>query len=480
MTVVLETRADITLDAYRRVAWEGEGVTIAAAARARMAESRRNFLALLESDPEIVVYGVTTGPGHTVSKRLSPEERLRQARRPPWAAAVAFGEPAPERVARGIALARLANFLDGHAAVSPEIAEAVAGLLDRPALPRVPLEGLGGAGEILPLAHLFGALAEERETGPKEVMALINGAPVAAALLADQALAAARRCDLALDVFALAAEAFAAPLDAYDPAFAALWGDDHEARALAGIRARLEGGTAARRPYQAPVSYRILPRILGQALRAAADAERAAAVALASVTDNPVYLAPDDAHPFGRALSNGGFQNAQAAPALDGLAGAWADLSLLAERQGAALVDPRISGLPDELRAGEGYVGCLGMAQTGAVEAARRAAQRTLLPAGAAGGFGQNDVATPSVFAWRAAVEAGDAFDAALAILAALAGQALFVTGRPATPALAPLLDLVHMHFPPVTDVRPLGPDIDRLAAAFSARIYPDRPATGG
>ncbi len=70
MTVVLETRADITLDALRRVAWEGEGVALAEAARARMAESRRDFLALVESDPDLVIYGVTTGPGHMVGTKL--------------------------------------------------------------------------------------------------------------------------------------------------------------------------------------------------------------------------------------------------------------------------------------------------------------------------------------------------------------------------------------------------------------------------
>lgn len=478
MTVVLETRADITLDALRRVAWEGEGVALAEAARERMAESRRDFLALVESDPDLVIYGVTTGPGHRVSTKLSPEERDRQARHLVWPAAVSFGEPAPERVARAIVLARLANYLGGHAAISPGIAEGVAGMLDRGPLPRVPLRGNGGAGEILPLSHLFGALAERMPLGPKDGMALINGSPVGAALIGDQALAAARRIALALDVFALAAEAFAAPMDAYDAALDALWGDDHEAWALAGIRARLEDGTPARRPYQAPVSYRILPRVLGQAHRALAEAERAATVSLASVTDNPVYIAPDAGHPLGRVLSNGGYQNAQSYPALDGLAGAWADLCLLAERQGTALMDPRISGLADELRAGDGYIGCLGMAQTGIGEAARETATRSFLPAGAAGGFGQNDVASPCVSAWTKAVAAGEALDAALAILAAIASQALFVTGRDAPAALAPLLATVRERFPPVTASRPLGPDVDRLASAFSARILP-APSTG-
>jgi len=41
-----------------------------------------------------------------------------------------FGEVVPERVARAIVLARLANFVDGHAAVTSELACAVASMLD--------------------------------------------------------------------------------------------------------------------------------------------------------------------------------------------------------------------------------------------------------------------------------------------------------------------------------------------------------------
>ena len=56
----------------------------------------------------------------------------------------------------------------------------------------------------------------------------------------------------------------------------ALWGDEYEAAALRGLREFLVGAGGGRRNYQAPVSYRIVPRILGHAHRALAAAERAA------------------------------------------------------------------------------------------------------------------------------------------------------------------------------------------------------------
>ncbi len=473
MTVVLESRSEITLDTVRRVAWRGEDVRIGERALTRMAECRDAFVKLLESDPDITIYGVTTGYGQMARVKLTPEERRKQAARPPVAAATSYGEAAPERVARAIVLARLANYLEGHAAVSPHVAQAVAAMLDGERLPGVPLLGNGGAGEILPLSHLFGDLAGRVGVEAKDSLALVNGSPCAAALTADGALAARNRVDLALEVFALAAEAFRSPLEHYAAPLDDLWGDEHEAWALAGLRRLLEGAGGERRPYQAPVSYRILPRILGQARRALVEAGRAATVSLASVSDNPVFAPPDGDHPLGRVLSNGGFHNAQAAPALDGLAAAWADLSLLAERQGTKMLDPHVSLLPDHLRVGDGYIGCLSMTQVGIGEAARHAAARTFLPAGEGGGFGQNDVASPSFFAWVKERDAGACFDASLAILAAIASQALYVTERPATPPLADLLDEVRTHFPPVTDARALGGDVDRLAAVFSARVCP-------
>ncbi len=60
-----------------------------------------------------------------------------------------------------------------------------------------------------------------------------------------------------------------------------------------------------------------------------------------------------------------------------------------------------------------------------------------------------------------------------LGILAAIASQALYVTERPAAPPLAGFLEQVRAVFPPLTGQRTLGDDVDRIAAAFSARVYP-------
>ena len=472
----LSRRSDITLNSFEAVAWQGDGVRLTPESLGRIADARAAFMRLIE-DPAINIYGVTSGYGSRAGTRLKPEERKAHAAKPNYGTAATFGEPFPKRVTRGFVLARLANFLEGHAAVRPMLAEAVAAMLDQGSLPDVPAIGNSGAGEILALGHLFADLGAGVGLEEKEHLALINGSPCAAALVADAALAAKRRIAVAKELFALAAEAFMAPLEAYDPALEGLWQDSAESEALAAIRTLIAGGTKERRPYQAPVSFRIVPRILGRAIRARDSAIQAAEVSLASVTDNPVYLPPDgDARfPNGRVLSNGGYHNGMATPALDDLAASWADLCTLAERQAAKLLDGKVSLLPDSLRAGPDdprEMIPVPMVAVGLGERARHAAQRSFLPGAESGGFGQNDVGVATFLAWQKESTAGRAFDGCLAVLGLVAAEALEVTQRPAPPALQERLAFIRRYAPPITALRALGPDLGKLSEAITQEVF--------
>jgi histidine ammonia-lyase len=469
MAVLLATRSDITLDAVRSVAWDGQGVGIAAEALALMDRCHASFETLVRervaADPGALIYGVTSAPGDAAAEALDAE---RLARRPTqlWTA-MSYGEPLPERVVRGIVLARLANFLEGHAAARGEIALAVAGMLERMPLPVVPAQGNGGAGEILALGSLFFDLSSQLELTPKERMALINGSPCAAALVADVALAGRRRVALAENVFALATEVIGAPHEAYSADLEPLWGDEHETAALRALRALLDGGPGERQRHQAPVSFRILPRILGAARRAQAAAEDAASISLRSVSDNPVYIPPDADRPLGTVFSTGGYHNAQAPAAMDAVTSAWTDLCQLAERQSDQLFQhPATAPL---LSADEWTVKPLHQAQTWWAEEARWLAQPTLL---SLGGFGQNDVPSLSFLAWRKATAVGRCLDGALAALAGVASQALFVAGRGAGPQLDAFVSEVRAAFPPVTAVRPVGRDAQALMDAFTSEVF--------
>ena len=455
------------------MAWDGEAVELAPAALARMDRSHASFAAFVEArlaeDPGALIYGTTTAPGDGAAVALT--RRRRRAARPGCGPRTPSGSRSPSGSCAGSSSRALSNFVDGHAAVRGAVAGAVAAMLDDP-LPAVPAEGNGGAGEIIALGRLFYDLSTRLELAPKERMALINGSPCAAALGADLALAGRARLALAEAVLALAAEAAGAPLDAYSEDLDALWGDEHEAAALRALRALLADGAEDRQAHQGAVSFRILPRVLGQVRRAQAEAEHAAEVALCSVTDNPVYIPPDAGRPLGAVLSNGGYHNARAAAAMDGLGIAWADLCQLAQRVTDKLLQhPATAQL---LARDEWTMKPLHMVQAGWAEQARATAGATLL---SLGGFGQNDVPSMGFLAWRKADATGRCLEAALAVVAALGAQVLHGAQRPAPPALAALVDEVRAVFPPVDGVRALGPDADALAAAFRRRVFAGRVA---
>ena len=455
MTVVLETREDFTLAAFRRVTVDGEDVVVGPAALQTMGAARAGFDQLLHSGPGFV-YGVTTRPGVEVGTAIPPGEWRSYARRSRGVGRGFGRDRLDERVARGIVFARLADFVGGHAKVRPELAQRVAGLLAAP-LPRVPLDGQTGAGEILPLMHLMASVEGDLVEG--EGMALINGSPCATALVADVALHAEHRLGVAEAIFALSVEAYRAPLDAYDHALDDLRGDEPERLVLRHLRGYLSGSsTSGRLTHQAPVSFRIVPQVLGQAQRAVQAVDHAAAAALGSVTEYPVYLPADADHLSGRVLSTGGFHNGAAAPAMNWLTAAWADLALVTQRQMTAMHSPA-SGLPHLLApvgfiagASGGATNLFGWVATGLVEEARSLASPTLLPASI--NDSQNDIASPAFGAYRNHNRAAECLDSVLAILALVASQALFVSDPRPAPPLAGLLTGIRLVFPPVQTER--------------------------
>jgi histidine ammonia-lyase len=222
------------------------------------------------------------------------------------------------------------------------------------------------------------------------------------------------------------------------------------------------------------VSYRIIPRVLGQAHRAVAAVEKAGTTALRAVTGD-VLLA-------GRALPSGGFHNGMAYPAVNALSAAWADLALVAERQVTALNTAETSGLPVNLAVpGTARTGtyAYGWAASSYVEDARAAAAPALLPAAA--GDPLSDVLSPAFSAHRRERRAAECLDGVLAILVIVSSQALFVTSRsPAGPLRPLLLSFARSVFPPIdgTRVRDLSADGQLLqqalaAAAVSGRLVP-------
>ncbi len=464
MAVVLSSAEDLDLDAFRRVAWEGETVELSAAALSHVASRRAAFDAFLAASADRHLYGITTAHHWGAATLLTPEARVAYARRiPPTPAS--FGTRLPERVVRGIVLARTGGFLSGDPAVRPELAVAVAEMLTRP-MPEVAGRGHGESGEIGTLRSVFGHLEDELALEPKEGMALINGAPASAAVLADAALAARSRLALTEEILALAFDAARAPAEHLDPALERAWRDRPQATALTRLRALLAGGET-HIGHQAPVSFRDIPRLLGWARRVQGWLEECAAISLSAPGDNPIF-APGDAGGYPpRIISNAGYHDARAAPMLNAVAATWADLASL-----AAVQATRLAEAPAGLRTQETEprVTLLSMTALGWAEEARLSATPTFI---SLGGSPPSDTSSPALLAWRRAEETGNCLQGVLAVLGVIAAHTQAAEERHPPPRLQPLWTSVTERFPPGLDPDGYAESLAAVAGVIEERVHP-------
>jgi histidine ammonia-lyase len=211
---------------------------------------------------------------------------------------------------------------------------------------------------------------------------------------------------------------------------------------------------------QAPVSFRVAGPVLAHLARAAGALAAAARRALAGVTDSPAFTGD---HFIGTA----GFHGIDLAAHCDQLTAAVAHAAEVSAARTHRLLDPKVTGLAAQLAARPGP-------DAGLVAVHKRAAGevhalRRLAAVPASGTIetsnGQEDVQS---FAWAAAMNLRAALRHARLTAACelLTGfQAAMLAGRPLAGGAAELLAALAGVIEPVTADRPMGPDIERLAA---------------
>ncbi|HKY95176.1 MAG TPA: aromatic amino acid lyase [Kiloniellales bacterium] len=470
MTVTLNDLTDFTLETLRRVAWDGEAVTFGPAALERMRRRRAQFLALVEREPQTRIYGVTTGFGDKAKTLLSAEERARQAKSPAIQKSLGLGPRVPDAAVRAMILSRLINFVSGYAAVSLETAQGVAAMLDGRPLPEMRLESQDSAGELHQLFNLYHHLMGPM-SGLRDQNALRNGSGCAPGLLGELALRSERRAAVASAVFALSIDAGGMGLAPYDPALKPILNDAYESQAIDRLASLLAGvETRGRRDYQAPISWRVLTRMLGQMYRVVGALSHTAEELLTTVNDNPVYLGPEEAPPHGRCITTGGFHVPRAYHAINAQAALWGDLAAIAARETQQLHRGTVTGLPDRLWQGDSRFSTFffSAAVYDQAQRAQDAARPALIPLYTPPDE-QTDIVMPLFLAWEREGAAARALDRCLAMLAASASQAMHVAGRDSAPALRPLLAEVRKVFPVVESARDLGYEAEALADLLDA-----------
>lgn len=472
---------------------------------ARVAANRYEVLAAL-ADPARPVYGVTTGMGRMATHRLSPEEQAEHQARLLTARAVGGPPWLPVPDVRAVLAVKLRTLLSPETGASAELCRFLADRLNDGFHPAVPREGLGSAGEIIPLCHAFqtfvglgtvlaapggrnaapldarrsGVVVEEdaREAlrrrgaaayppGPKEGVALIEGMPVATMHAVMRGAEAARAARWLLVAGCGTVDALGAPRSGYDarlaPADPVLGGMLAEVARLTGAGAERDGVV------QAPVSVRVLPQVHAHLARVLAELGGTVGRVFGWVTDSPAYLA--DAGGF---VSTAGYHAAELGLRLDAVVAALTHAAEGSVQRTHRLLDERFSGLPAQLaRPGQAGLVTVHKRAVGELHALRRlAAPATIGSLDTSAG--QEDL---QAFAPAAGEQLRAATRHATAIAAAellTAYQAHHLRGVPPAPAMAPLWSVMAGLVPPVTEDRPLGPDLRVLADALTAGDIPD------
>ena len=369
MPELLALGADpLTIEDVVRVARSGVTVRLTGGARTRIAKGRARLEELLARGERI--YGVNTGVGGNVGISLPPEQMDLLQQNLVRHLSCATGAPLPRDVVRAATLLRLATFLGGASAVRNEIADALAGLLNRGVTPVVPRYGsVGASGDLMPSAYIARVLvgmgeaefegkvlpAEEAlraarlqpiRFAPKEGLALINGTTVMTAVAALLWVDFGRVLRALLAAIALSIEALEAP----DLPFHA-WVHDRKGHpgqiaVAAHMRGLLESsGFTQASGGQSCYSLRCVPQGLGPAWEALEDGRAVIQREINSANDNPL-IDPET----GALYKAGNFYGGHIARLLD----TWKlDFAVMANWENslmALLVDDRFNGgLPANL-----------------------------------------------------------------------------------------------------------------------------------
>lgn len=340
----------LTIESLAAVAEGREEVSLAPAARDRMAAARDVVEEALRS--EAAVYGLTTAVAERKNVTIGAAARRDFSRTLIRNHRMAQGTPAPAPVVRAAMVCLVNGYAKGAAGVRPELAEMIVDALNRGVSPTVRSLGSVGQSDLGPLADLAEGLL--RETGfvlaENEGLALINNNSFATGWAALAHHAAARLVREADVSAALVLEGFAGNLSILHPVVAEFRPYPGLAATIRRLRALLAGSSLFEpghaRNLQDPLTFRSIPQILGAARDALAYARGTIEIELNSAEANPAVVLAER-----RIVSVGNLDVIPVAAALDFVRIALAPVVTSAAERTVKLLQSPLSGLPAGLAA---------------------------------------------------------------------------------------------------------------------------------
>jgi histidine ammonia-lyase len=453
-------------------------------------------------------YGINTGFGKLCEVRIPDDAIERLQLNLVRSHACGIGRPLSEAETRVILALRANTLALGYSGARPIVAETLVRMLNAGVHPVIPEKGsVGASGDLAPLAHVaLCAIGEgeaiyrgERLPGgealrragieplrlaPKEGLALLNGTQVLTAVGGLALWRACRLVGLADVAGALTLQALLGTPAAFDQRIHSVRPHSGQATSAARLRSFLANSDVdlSRRTTPARVqdaySLRCMPQVHGATRNALEFARTAVETETGSATDNPLVF-PET----GEVLSGGNFHGAPLALAFDSAAIGLTTLSSIQERRIDRLVNPDLNnGLPAFLASQPGVSSGLMIAHVTAVSLLNESrvlahpASIDNLPTSG----GQEDHVSMGMTAalkLRSIVENGETI-AAIELLSAaeaLRYRQPFDSG----PILASVMTRIREIVPPLTEDRPVGRDIEALAAQIRSGAFdlPEDPS---
>lgn len=476
----------LTLDQVQAIA-DGAGVSLKSTGLARMAEARKLIDAAVRD--RTPVYGVTTGLGPRVVEALNEDEISAFALSAVRGRAHSAGDDLPEGACRAALAVRINTLLTGGAGARPDMGEHLATCLNAGLAPAI--RGVGSigaadlmwggdfglaligegrmwrAGEVIAATDaLAGAGLTPFIPAPREGLALVSHSSPSAAIAALGVSALSSLYDSVDTATALTLEGFRANLSAFDPDLLALRPQAGQAGASARIMVMLKGSPlqqeGAARRLQDPLSIRNIPQVHGAFFAALENARAAVEAEINGASDNPGVLVER-----GAIASHGGYLTPHLVIVLGALAQATTQMAAVQAARIGKMLAGRFTELPNGLTSsdatGAGLAPVMKTVEALFAEISHAAAPAPIYPSFSADGL--EDVTCHTAIAAKALNRIADHWRRLIALEMIVAAQAIDLRAVEIAPALKDARSMVRGVSRRFTDDRPLGGEIEALAA---------------
>jgi histidine ammonia-lyase len=324
------------------------------------------------------VYGINTGFGIFADRRIKTEESSTLSRNLILSHAVGTGEPLPAEVVRAAILIRANTLAKGFSGVRIVIIQTLIDMLNKQVTPVIPSQGsLGSSGDLCQLSHLALVLTTDNKNladesgqavfsgkqmtgkdamkaagierivlGPKEGLAINNGATFSAALAALSVWEAEYLLELADRSASLSLEALVGCSSALDDRLHKARGQAGQIASAANIRKMISGSSLvdSTKRVQDAYSLRCAPQVHGSSRDTIAHTKKIIEIEINAATDNPLIFDP------GVAISGGNFHGEPVGMVMDFAGIAIAEIGGISERRTFRLTDDKLNnGLPPML-----------------------------------------------------------------------------------------------------------------------------------